>query len=200
MTRSPSTPRLRLTLLWYLLVIVLVAISERPWSAHWSGQWAALAGLLLVAVAALGRIWCSVFIAGHKDEELVTIGPYSLCRNPLYALSMLAGAGIGLASRSVILLAATIALLALLHVRAVRDEEQVLLTRHGGAFQRYCSQVPRFLPRHWRATTSPGMTVNVVVLWKAFLDAASLFVLYATIVACDFLQRAMHWPAALTLW
>jgi protein-S-isoprenylcysteine O-methyltransferase Ste14 len=199
MTRSPSTPRLRLTLLWYLLVIVLVAISERPWSAHWSGQWAALAGLLLVAVAALGRIWCSVFIAGHKDEELVTIGPYSLCRNPLYGLSMLAGVGIGLASRSVILLAVTIALLALLHVRAVRDEEQVLFARHGEAFQRYCAQVPRFLPRHWRATTTVT-SVNVVILWKAFLDAASFLVLYAAIVGADLLQRAMHWPVALTLW
>jgi protein-S-isoprenylcysteine O-methyltransferase Ste14 len=200
MTRSPSTPRLRLTLLWYLLVIVLVAISERPWSRHWSGQWAALAGLLLVAVAALGRIWCSVFIAGRKDEELVTAGPYSLCRNPLYGLSMLAGVGIGLASRSVILLTVTIALLALLHLQAVRDEEPALLARHGEAFQSYCAQVPRFLPRHWRATMPPAMTVNVAVLWKAFLDAASLLALYGAIVACDMLQRAMHWPAALTLW
>src|SRR5262245_33862807 len=196
MTRSASTPRLRLTFVWYLLVIVLVAISERPWSRHWSGQWAALAGLLLVAAAALGRTWCSVFIAGHKDEDLVTGGPYALCRNPLYGLSMLAGLGMGLASRSVILLAGTIGLLALLHLRAIGDEERRLLARHGEAFQRYCQEVPRFLPRRWRAATPPATAVNVGVYWKSFLDAGSLFVLYATVVACDILQRGMHWPAA----
>ncbi|HZF25382.1 MAG TPA: isoprenylcysteine carboxylmethyltransferase family protein [Steroidobacteraceae bacterium] len=200
MTRSASTPRLRLILLWYLLVMVLVAVSERPWGRHWSGELAAMLGLLLIAAAALGRIWCSVFIAGYKDEELVTVGPYSLCRNPLYGLSMLAGLGIGLASRSVILLIATIAVLALLHFRAARDEERALLARHRAAFQRYCERVPRFLPRHWRSDTTPRAAVNVDVFWKSFLDAGSLFSLYAAVVACDVLQRAFHWPAAFVLW
>ena len=41
-----------------------------------------IAGFLCVALACLGRIWCSVFIAGHKDEMLVTTGPYARLPSP----------------------------------------------------------------------------------------------------------------------
>jgi protein-S-isoprenylcysteine O-methyltransferase Ste14 len=200
MTRSASTPRLRLILLWYVLVILLVAVSERPWSHRWSGELAWIAGLVLIAAAALGRIWCSAFIAGHKDEQLVTWGPYSLCRHPLYALSMLAGVGIGLASRSMILLLSTVVLLVVLHVRAARREDRLMLARHGEAFRSYAARVPSFLPRRWRADTPASAAVNVDLFWKSFLDAGSLFALYAAISTCDVLQRGLHWPAAFRLW
>ena len=200
MTRSASTPRLRLVLLWYLLVIVLVAVSDRPLTRHWSGELARILGLLLVAAAALGRIWCSAFIAGYKDEQLVTWGPYSLCRNPLYALSMLAGVGLGLASGSATLLATTLVVLAVLHVRAAHSEERILLQRHGETFQRYCAQVPRFLPRRWQTEILASASVNFGVFRKSFLDAGSLFVLFALISTCDVLRQAFHWPAAFVLW
>lgn len=200
MTRSASTPRLRLTVFWYVLVIVLVAASERPLSHRLSGQLAGIAGLLLIAAAALGRIWCSAFIAGHKDEQLVTWGPYSLCRHPLYALSMLAGVGVGLASRSVTLLASTVLLIVLLHVSAARREDRLLLDRHGEAFRHYAAQVPSFLPRRWRASSKTEIAVNVELFWKSFLDAASLFLLYAAITACSVMQWALHWPTAFVLW
>ena len=89
-----STPRLRITLAWYVIVLVLVAISERPWAHVPSGETARIAGLLLMAGAALGRVWVSAFIAGSKDQRLVTTGPYALCRHPLYALSLLGGIGV----------------------------------------------------------------------------------------------------------
>ncbi|HSD75053.1 MAG TPA: methyltransferase, partial [Steroidobacteraceae bacterium] len=104
MTTSISTARVRLTLAWYALVVLLIAVSERPWTHHWSGAAALVLGLLLMSCAALGRAWTSLFIAGHKDERLVTTGPYALCRHPLYALSLLGGLGVGLASRSVVIL------------------------------------------------------------------------------------------------
>lgn len=200
MTSSASTARLRFILLWYLLVILLVAVSERPWTLHWSGELARALGLMLVAAGALGRIWCSAFIAGYKDEQLVTWGPYSLCRHPLYVLSMLAGIGIGFVSGSVTLLAATVVLLAVLHLRAVHDEERALLERHGETFRRYCEQVPRFLPRRWRAEMPPSASVNFSVFRKSFFDAGSLFVLVAAINSVDVLRQAFQWPAVFVLW
>jgi protein-S-isoprenylcysteine O-methyltransferase Ste14 len=199
MTRSASTPRLRLILVWYLAMIALVAASERPWSQHWSADLARIVGLLLVATAALGRIWCSAFIAGYKDEQLVTSGPYSLCRNPLYLLSMIGGIGIGLASASVTLLLLTFALLAALHLQATYAEEHMMLARHGEAFRRYSAEVPRFLPRKWHAETPPSSAVNFRVFRKSFLDAGSLFVLFAAICACDVLRQVLHWPAVFIL-
>ena len=41
-------------------------------------------GITLVGISSMGRMWCSLYIAGYKDNRLVTEGPYSLCRNPLY--------------------------------------------------------------------------------------------------------------------
>ena len=77
MTTSASTPRLRLTLAWYLVLIVLVAISARPCASGWLGGIANVVGFLLMAGAALGRVWTSLFIAGLKDARLVTSGPYA---------------------------------------------------------------------------------------------------------------------------
>ncbi|MGB4295037.1 MAG: hypothetical protein WBJ16_05340 [Smithellaceae bacterium] len=45
-----------------------------------------LMGAVLVGVASMGRLWCSLYIAGYKAEILVTEGPYSITRNPLYFL------------------------------------------------------------------------------------------------------------------
>ena len=200
MTTSMSTPRLRITLAWYVIVLVLVAISERPWAHVPSGETARIAGLLLMAGAALGRVWVSAFIAGSKDQRLVTTGPYALCRHPLYALSLLGGIGVGLATRSIVILAGTIMLLAWLHLRAIVVEERVLDARHGAEFQRYRASVPMLVPRTVKNRAPELVQLNVEVYWKAFLDAGSFITLYAAIAALDALRDAHRLPTALVLW
>jgi protein-S-isoprenylcysteine O-methyltransferase Ste14 len=41
----------------------------------------------LAAMIASHRLWCSLYISGYKNSQLITSGPYSLCRNPLYFFS-----------------------------------------------------------------------------------------------------------------
>ena len=200
MTTSLSTRRLRLTLAWYVIVLVLVAISERPWSHLPSGEAGRIAGLLLMAGAALGRVWTSAFIAGSKDERLVTTGPYARCRHPLYALSLLGGIGVGLAARSVVILALTVSLLTWLHVRAIRAEERLLDARHGDEFRRYHAAVPLLIPRALKDRAPQVVPLNVEVYWKAFLDAGSFIALYAAIAALDALRAAHRLPTVLVLW
>ena len=55
-------------------------------------------------VAALG-LWLRGWAAGHleKNQRLATGGPYAHLRNPLYLGSLLAAAGLALASQSVLL-------------------------------------------------------------------------------------------------
>src|SRR5882672_454668 len=103
MTDSASTPRLRATFAIYLALVAATAVvgpRELPVGWHYL---TGFAGFMLVALACLGRIWCSLFIAGHKDEVLVTTGPYALCRHPLYSFSLLGALGLGLTSRSALL-------------------------------------------------------------------------------------------------
>ena len=67
MTTSVSTPRLRLTLIWYLGLIGAAALLQPGVLVGAVIPFVDALPLLLVAVAVLGRIWCSVHIAGRKD-------------------------------------------------------------------------------------------------------------------------------------
>ena len=200
MTVSASTPRLRLTLAWYVALIVLVAFSERPCAAGWPGGLADVAGFVLIAVAALGRVWTSLFIAGLKDAQLVTSGPYAACRNPLYFFSLVGGIGIGLVTGSLVLTIATLIVLLVLYLQAIRAEERFLADRHGEEFRRYCASVPRLVPSWQRAVPPEKVEVNARVFAKAFIDAASFFLLFALLELADVLRAAGALPTLLTLW
>lgn len=200
MTVSASTPRLRITLFWYLLLLVAVAVSERPCAEGFFGALADLVGLVLIAAASLGRVWTSVFIAGLKDAQLVTTGPYSRCRNPLYALSLVGGTGVGLATGSMFLTVATVVLLLMLYLRAIIAEERYLAERHGEAFRQYCAEVPRLWPRRAGRAYPTTVEVNVAVYAKAFRDAGSFVLLFVLLQLIDVL-RAQGWLPTLTeLW
>src|SRR5688572_7054363 len=124
MTESASTPRLRATFAIYLGLVAATAVVGPREVGAGAYYVTGIAGFVCVALACLGRIWCSAFIAGHKDEALVTHGPYALLRHPLYAFSMLGALGLGLTSRSPLLSLIVIALIAALVIYAASCEEQ----------------------------------------------------------------------------
>jgi protein-S-isoprenylcysteine O-methyltransferase Ste14 len=106
-----------------------------------------LAGLVLVAIASLGRMWCSLYIAGYKDRKLVTDGPYSLCRNPLYFFSMLGALGIALATETFTFPLVVIVLFALYYPQIIKREETRLRQMFGTKFDEYTQRTPAFFPR-----------------------------------------------------
>ena len=160
MTTSASTPRLRVTLLWYLCLLLLTAVTRSaPLPVLLRGALDLLA-LLTIVAACLGRVWCSVFIAGRKDAELVTNGPYALCRHPLYTLSLLGGVGLGLATHSFTLTIATLVVQGVLFSRAAREEERFMTARFD---VRYADVDPKLLP----ATESLKETLaRVLPFWE----------------------------------
>ncbi len=198
MTTSASTPRLRLTLFWYLGLIVAVALT-RP-SALPPSAVAVIdaVALLLVGLAVLGRLWCSVYIAGRKDEQLVVDGPYSTCRHPLYTLSMAGGAGLGLTTHSAVLTTATLVLLAWLFSRAAVAEESFLRERHAG-YAAYAAATRRFWPRFERYHLPERLQIQPPVLWKAFVDAGAFMLLYVLLKLARELQAQQWLPTLLRL-
>lgn len=202
MTTSASTPRLRITQTWYLALLLLACVNAGSALPAAADTVCDTLALLLVGGAFLGRIWCSAFIAGRKDQVLVTAGPYSRCRNPLYSLSWLGAAGLGLATRSVTLTASTLALLALLYWRAALAEEKILQSLHGAAFTAWCKHTPRFLPLPRAAApaaTPAQLQQPAQIYWKAFQDAGSMLLLYALIEAARGLREIGVLPTLLHL-
>ena len=59
-------------------------------------------GIFAILLCIFGRTWTSLYIGGRKNRALLTKGPYSVVRNPLYVFSILGAAGAGAQLGSVI--------------------------------------------------------------------------------------------------
>jgi protein-S-isoprenylcysteine O-methyltransferase Ste14 len=128
-------------------------------------------GFFLVMTAAFGRIWCSLYISGYKTKLLITDGPYSMVRNPLYFCSLLGVIGLGLAAES-FLLAAILALLFFIYYPLViHEEEKKLLQIHGNDFHEYMLKTPCLIPKLSLLKEPVTYVVDVRRFRKSFFDA-----------------------------
>lgn len=142
-----SNQRLVWSRLLGLLVLTYVMVLRPPaLFPAWAVGLGQLLGFVLLGAAAFGRIWCSVYVAGRKNDVLVTEGPYSVVRNPLYAFSFLGAVGFGLMVENPIL-ALLLAIGFLLYYRAVvREEEALLAGAFGEVYAAYRERTPRWIP------------------------------------------------------
>jgi len=199
MPASQSTPRLRLTAWLLIAALALVAVSERSLCGGLAGELMQLAGLALIACAALGRIWTSTFIAGFKDTSLVQQGPYSALRHPLYALSLLAMLGVGLATRSIAITVMLVIAFVAIYLRSARREDAFLAQAHGKAHEEYGHRLRAFWPDFREYRVPESIEVRPRIFWKAFLDAGSLLGLYVLIRLADLMQVGGISPTWLSL-
>ena len=195
MAASASTPRIRLTQALFLLVLLTVAFSDRHLFEGLGGLAAQAAGFVLVSTGTLWRIWTSAFIAGRKDAELVEAGPYARCRHPLYFGSLVAGLGLALTTRSLVLTILLPTTIFLVLWRAVQREERFLGDHYGQAWVAYRGRVPAFWPRLGPVAPGARREVNLPVYRKAFFDAATIFALWLFLVGLDALRPYGAWRA-----
>ncbi|MDH4239921.1 MAG: isoprenylcysteine carboxylmethyltransferase family protein [Phycisphaerae bacterium] len=136
-----------LTLLFSMVLGVLILFSQsRLEEVYFLSEIFYFTGIIIVGVATVGRLWCSLYIGGHKTKELITVGPYSICRNPLYFFSFLGGIGIGFASETLTVTLLIFSAFLFYYPFVIRSEEKKLLRIHGSDFDRYMSKTPRFFP------------------------------------------------------
>jgi protein-S-isoprenylcysteine O-methyltransferase Ste14 len=142
------------------------------------------AGLALVGVATIGRLWCSLYISGLKNTALVTVGPYSITRNPLYFFSFVGFIGVGFATETVTFAIVMTVFFAIVYPFIIRHEEKSLQRRFGAEFADYCSHVPRFVPSFSHYVEPPARQVDtrrfrrsmLEVIWFVWLVALIEFV------------------------
>ena len=105
-----------------------------------------MAGMLMIFLGIVGRLWCTLYIGGRKSGEIVTGGPYSMTRNPLYVFSTLAAAGVGAQMGSIVITLGFALLCALAFHVVILREEKHLGHLFGPEYAAYVARVPRFLP------------------------------------------------------
>ena len=119
-----------------LVMVGAVAVTGSRWPAdglaHQSIRWI---GIALMIACIGGRSWSRLYLGWHKTRRVVRVGPYSVCRNPLYDFSILGAIGAAAQTGSI-----TIALLAggivwlVLYLVTLREEE-TLAKIHGEEYR-----------------------------------------------------------------
>jgi hypothetical protein len=116
---------------------------------------AAIAGAIIASTGQTVRamtIGLQYIVRGGRHgrvyaDDLVTGGVYSLCRNPMYVGNVLLVAGLAFASNSLATLLCALVLAIVAYVAIVAAEEHYLGGKFGAAYEAYCRDVPRWLPR-----------------------------------------------------
>jgi len=139
-----------------LLPMVGVIIFSQRWAPIDKGTWGGLgldvAGWFLFVAGCFLRISAIVFVGGRKGKGVVTNGPYSMCRNPLYLGSLLIAlsGALMLHCLSAVggILVASVFYLAIV----IPSEERQLHEAFKEEWEAFVSSTPRIIPRfRWTA-------------------------------------------------
>jgi len=157
-------------------------------------------GLAAIVFAIVGRAWCSLYIGGRKKAEIVSRGPYSISRNPLYIFSFFGAFGVGAQSGSLTLAVLfTLASMAVFYL-TVRREEAWLGATFGSAYHAYRARTPRFVPNFalWRdedeLSVRPSFFLTTIRDGLVFLLAIPLFEAIDLAQAEGWLKVLAHLP------
>ena len=140
-----------------------------------------ITGILLVGIASLGRMWCSLYIAGYKDNTLITKGPYSICRNPLYLFSMIGALGISCFTETFTFPLVFMMVFSIYYPFVIKREEKRLKRIFGAEFDLYLKKVPVFFPRFSTFEEPDTYPVNPVV-YRRHIFSAIWFIWVAGII------------------
>lgn len=175
------TKRLFMARIAGLGAILLIAVTH---SSHPADSWIAhalqLSGFALLTLGALGRVWCAGYVSGNKTHTIVSTGPYSISRNPLYFFSLLAFLGVGLTCGSLVLSGVFGLIFFGTHWPKILKEERKLKRLHGAEYERYLAKVPRFVPRilSYKAPRTLS-TISPVAFDRALRDSLLILLIFA---------------------
>ena len=146
-------------------------------------------GVFLIIACVLGRFWSILYVGRHKNRRVVTDGPYSITRNPLYFFSTVGALGVGLLFGKLSLaLALGGGVFALLFFTA-RREQAFLAAEFGDEYAAYAARVPMFLPDPRLFVTAPTVEISADALRRNLLDA---FVFLSAIPLAELAETFYH--------
>jgi protein-S-isoprenylcysteine O-methyltransferase Ste14 len=137
---------------WFVLYAInpswlgVLSIPLPGW-LRWSGFFLSIVslGFWIWTQVALGKEW-SPQLQLRQEHRLVTNGPYTHIRHPLYTAMMGYGAGLALLTANLIFISLAVLIIAGLIVR-VPKEEQMMIQEFGEEYITYAHRTGRFLPK-----------------------------------------------------
>jgi protein-S-isoprenylcysteine O-methyltransferase Ste14 len=173
-----------------LVIVAMVFVTRPVYDSTYYGFWSQAFGIFLILSGFGIRLWCTLYIGGRKNKDLMSSGPYSLCRNPLYVGSILAAVGIGLQTQMLTFgILGGVVCWAIFRA-VVTQEERYLLAQFGEPYRRYCETTPRFLPRFSAyRDESDEQNFQPSKLWNTFRDGLALFAVIPITEAIEVAHR-----------
>ena len=99
----------------------------------------------LGAQFAMGESW-RIGVDESEQTEMVTTGPFSIVRNPIFTAMVPTALGLALLVPNVVAIVGFVALVVALEIQVRLVEEPYLLRTHGDAYAQYARRVGRFVP------------------------------------------------------
>lgn len=160
-----------------LIIIVLFSghIGEQRHLVHFLFDFL---GFILIGLCTFGRLWAAMYISGYKDDELISVGPYSIVRHPLYFFSFLGTLGIGLSSGNIIVMIVLPVLFLLYYPFVITSEEKKLIGLFGDRYIQYMKKTPRFLPKFSQLIEPETYTIRSKNFRRSFFDVIWFFLFY----------------------
>lgn len=190
---SCTKTRLLVSRLFGLALLLVLAFGTSYWShAPLFDQSLFSLGVLLAVVGFCGRLWSLSYIAGRKKRELVMVGPYSLCRHPLYFFSFVGGIGLGLCTETLTLAAVFAIGFALYYPYIIRTEESFLSSQFSG-YEEYKKRVPLFFPK-WSNFIEGDLMVNAGSLRREIVSAGGFLCIVGVLEMVESLHHARILP------
>jgi protein-S-isoprenylcysteine O-methyltransferase Ste14 len=164
--------RILLLRLIFLPIGVLLTICIAPsWKLEtWTEFVVEFLGYTFILTGLVMRNWATLYIGGKKSKELVTSGPYSICRHPLYWGTFFLGIGVGLCFENIPLMAALLIVLGPIHYITAVFEEVNLEQKFPTEYAAYKRQTPRLFPRFGNYRSEPLVTVSIAAIRRVSIE------------------------------
>lgn len=176
-----------------------ILVFTAPRWGHAVHRYMEAVGIYLIAVCILGRTLCSMYITGHKSNRIIDVGPYSICRNPLYVFSFIGSIGVGLMSGSVVISILFGFVVWFIQRIVISKEEAFLLKNHGAAYDEYLRRVPRFWPDFSLWNSGDNIVVRTKGVLRTFADASLFLLAIPVMEVLEFFKESGSLPVLMTL-
>lgn len=194
--------RTKISKVFGFLIVLSICFSGSKWDELIPilGDSLFFAGSILMGIGTLGRIWCSVYIAGFKNRNLIDQGPYSMCRNPLYLFSCLGAMGVGMGTETISIPLIILFAFTMYYPHVIKNEEQKLSKRHGSEYTGYLNGTPAFFPNLSLLSEPSRYNINPIHIRKELLSAIWFIWLFGIVTMIVKMHQEEIIPMLLTLY